>query len=79
MVKTISADGVENALQGPPEKIAFYKIVCTAKDGDSKMNLKHSGCLFFAQGHCLIYFWLCPTTFGNVPTFSKVMGHSPQF
>ena len=70
--------GLENALQSASEKIAIYKIVCTAKDGDSKNEIKHSGCLFFVQSHCPIYFWLCPTTFGNVPTFSKVMGHCPQ-
>ena len=42
--------GLKNSRKGPPEKIAFCKIVCTAKDDDLKVKLKHSGvfhCLFF--------------------------------
>ena len=40
MVKTMRAHmGLKNTPQRPPEKITSAKIVCTAKDDDSKVKL----------------------------------------
>ena len=76
--------GLKNSRKGLPEKIAFYKINCTAKDDDWKVKL-HSGVfcsLFLVQSHCpsfpfiLImshYFWKCPNIFKGDGTLSPVL------
>ena len=78
-----SADGVENPPYGPTEENKSVKF-SALPDDDWKVKLKHTGVLCCFLGFkvtvpYIFYYYLCPITFRNVSTFSKVMGHCPDF